>query len=131
MTPWTRTSNPLTIERPPFLHETSNQRVGGDAHHRPGRKSDYTLFFGEFVTSQWGDVDIAPYEPPGGFSNFRKAKQKIGAAFFAAPVFLFAEQSPLLTETADLRVYDLSVFNVNRAAEVLGVIAACQRIGIF
>ena len=50
---------------------------------------------------------------------------------FAAPVFLFAEQSPLLAETADLRIYDLSVFNVNRAAEVLGVAAACQRIGIF
>lgn len=47
MTRWTRTLNPLTIERPPFLHETSNQRVGGDAHHRPGRKSDYTLFFGD------------------------------------------------------------------------------------
>lgn len=50
---------------------------------------------------------------------------------FAAPVFLFAEEVPLLTEAADLRIYDLSVFNVNRAAEVLGVIAACQRIGIF
>ena len=77
-----------------------------------------------------GDVDIAPYEPPGRFSKFRRVKQKTDAAF-AAPVFLFAEQSPLLAETADLRIYDLSVFNVNRAAEVLGVAAACQRIGIF
>ena len=75
-------------------------------------------------------MGIAPYEPPGRFSKFRRVKQKTDAAFCCAG-FLFAEEVPLLTEAADLRVYDLSVFNVNRAAEILRVAAACQRIGIF
>ena len=75
-------------------------------------------------------MGIAPYEPPGRFSKFRRVKQKTDAAL-PRRFFLFAEQSPLLTEAADLRIYDLSVFNVNRAAEILRVAAACQRIGIF
>ena len=27
--------------------------------------TDFSKIFGEFVGAQWGDVGIAPYEPPG------------------------------------------------------------------
>ena len=37
--------------------------VGGDAHIAPANKTDFTEICGKFVSSQWGDVGIAPYEP--------------------------------------------------------------------
>ena len=36
--------------------------VGGDAHIAPANKTDFTEICVEFVTSQRGDVGIAPYE---------------------------------------------------------------------
>ena len=35
--------------------------VGGDAHIAPAYKTDFTEICGKFVSSQWGDVGIAPY----------------------------------------------------------------------
>ena len=71
-----------------------------------------------------------PTNLPEDFQNSVGSSRK-PTQHFAAPVFLFAEQSPLLTEASDLRVYDPSVFDVNRAAEILRVAAACQRVGVF
>ena len=32
--------------------------------------TDFSKIFGEFVGAQWGDVGIAPYEPPGSAQKF-------------------------------------------------------------
>ena len=48
--------------------------VGDDAHIVPAGKSDFTLFLGEFGTSQWVDVGIGSYEINRKFSKNRAAK---------------------------------------------------------
>ena len=44
--------------------------VGDDAHIVPANMTDFSKIFGEFVGAQWGDVGIAPYEPPGSAQKF-------------------------------------------------------------
>ena len=56
--------------------------VGGDAHIAPANQTDFTKIFGEFVTSQWGDVGIAPYAFWGGFPELQNHAQQACRAWF-------------------------------------------------
>ena len=51
--------------------------VGDDAHIVPANMTDFSKIFGEFVGAQWGDVGIAPYEPPGSAQKFVGANGSI------------------------------------------------------
>ena len=48
--------------------------VGVDAHIDPAEGTVLMEIFGEFDGVKWGDVGIAPYEPPGGAQKSRKGK---------------------------------------------------------
>ena len=39
--------------------------IGDDAHIVPAVQPIFTIAFDEFDGTKWGDVGIAPYEPPG------------------------------------------------------------------
>ena len=56
----------------PILHNSSEYCVGGDAHIAPANETDFTEISGEFATSQWGDVGIAPYAKTEKFQKSRK-----------------------------------------------------------
>ena len=70
--------------------------VGDDAHIVPAVQPIFTIAFGEFVGAQWGDVGIAPYEPPGSAQKF------VGADASVRP-----EESPILPQAFAFRICGL------------------------
>ena len=49
--------------------------VGADAHIGPAERTVFSVIFGEFVTSQWADVGIAPYRALCRFAAAQRAEQ--------------------------------------------------------
>ena len=70
--------------------------VGDDAHIVPANMTDFSKIFGEFVGAQWGDVGIAPYEPPGSAQKF------VGADASVRP-----EESPISPQVFAFRMCGL------------------------
>ena len=62
------------LSAPAEFLKSSRFCVGDDAHIVPAGKSDFTLFLGEFGTSQWVDVGIDPYEINRKFSKNRAVR---------------------------------------------------------
>ena len=75
--------------------------VGVDAHIDPAERAVFTEISGEFATSQWGDVGIAPYAKTEKFQKSRKGVPwghiklsnicKNSLPGFAGQGFLFSE----------------------------------------
>ena len=85
----------------PVFCSASAKRVGGDAHIDPAERTVFTEISGEFATSQWGDVGIAPYAKTEKFQKSRKGVPwghikssnicKNSLPGFAGQGFLFSE----------------------------------------